>query len=321
MDMKKLLALFLCLFLLTLPVSAEELTDVSPDVSSEETAVPSGICGENLVWLIEDGVLTISGTGEMADCTEGAPWVLYKDVIEAVVLKGGITTVGAGAFADYDKLKEVDFGDSLKEIGAKAFLSCDGLTELKLPASFKIFGEDCLRECSNLSKIHCSGGFPSFRLNCLWNTYLQIIYPAERPWPVSLVEELEGAFHGRIEFLASDGSDPYTPTQPEVTEPEATIPETTVPETTQAQTQPTTEPVEETTVPATVPEETTVPATDPEGEAPVETAPEVSAPEPKENTSFAKWVLGLCIFTGVLSLGLLAVLILRRRELGEDYDD
>ena len=165
--MKKLLTLCLCLLLLALPVSAEEFTDVSADVSGEETAIPSGICGENLVWLIEDGVLTISGTGDMIDCTGGAPWVLYKEEIEGVVLEGGITTVGAGAFENYDNLKAVDFGESLKEIGAKAFMSCDALTEIELPGTFKIFGEDCLRECKNLTKIHCSGGFPSFKLNCL----------------------------------------------------------------------------------------------------------------------------------------------------------
>lgn len=315
--MKKPLLLLLCLFLLALPVSAEEIADVSADVSGEETAIPSGICGENLVWLIEDGVLTISGTGDMADCTGGAPWVYYKEEIESVVLKGGITSVGAGAFENYDNLKEVDFGDSLTQIGAKAFLSCDGLTEIELPSTFKIFGEDCLRECANLTKIHCNGGFPSFKLNCLWNSYLQIIYPAQRPWPVSLVEELETAFQGRIEFLASDGTDPYTPTDPEETE------EETVPETTEKTTEPTTKPTEEpteattapTTAPATAPTEETVPETT------LETVPETTEPAPKENTSFGKFVLGLCIFTGVLSLVLVVVLILRRRDYWDEYDD
>jgi len=316
--MKKLLALCLCLLLLALPVSAEEFTDVSPDLSREETAVPSGICGENLVWLIEDGVLTISGTGDMIDCSEGAPWIYYKDDIEGVVLTGGITTVGAGAFENYDNLKEVDFGDSLREIGAKAFQSCDGLTKLEMPASFKVFGEDCLRDCTKLTEIHCQGGFPSFKLNCLWNSYLQIIYPSERPWPVSLVEELETAFHGRIEFLASDGTDPYTPTEAE---------EETVPETTERETQPTTAPTEApteasteaTTAPTAAP--TTAPTEETEPETTMETVPETTVPAPKENTSFGKFVLGLCIFTGVLSLILVVVLILRRREYWEEYDD
>lgn len=316
--MKKCLLLLLCLFLLAMPVSAEEWADVSADVSGEETAVPSGICGENLVWLIDEGVLTISGTGEMIDCSEGAPWIHYKEEIKAVVLEGGITTVGAGAFEDYDALETVDFGDSLKEIGPKAFRSCDGLTELKLPATFKIFGEDCLRECKNLNKIHCSGGFPSFKLNCLWNSYLQILYPAERPWPVSLVEELETAFQGRIEFLASDGTDPYTPTEPT---------EETVPETTEETTAPTTEATEETTAPTT--QATTAPTTEPttaptEQTIPQTTAeilPEGSEPAVKQNAAFGKWLLGLCIFTGGLSLILLGLLIFKNKHYEGRFED
>ena len=315
--MKKYLLLLLCLFLLALPVSAEEISDVSADISGEETAIPSVVCGDNLVWHIDGGTLILSGTGEMADCTGGAPWIYYKEQIEAVVLKDGITAVGAGAFENYDRLKSVDFGSTLTWIGQKAFFGCDGLTELKLPATFKIFGEECLSGCSNLTKIYCEGGFPSFKFNCLWNSYLQIIYPAERPWPVSLVEDLEGAFQGRIEFLASDGTDPYAPTEPEETE---TVPETTEPETTEPETQPTTE------APTEAPTEATTAATEPsaettEPEIPEETVPETTPPAPKENTSFGKWVLGLCIFTGVLSLVLVAVLILRRREYDADYDD
>ncbi len=312
--MKRFFIICLCLLLLALPVSAEEISDVSADVSSEETAIPSGLCGDNLSWQIVDGTLTVSGSGDMADCTGGAPWIYYKEEIESVVLDGGITSVGAGAFENYDRLKSVDFGKDLTQIGPKAFLSCDGLTEIQLPASFKIFGEECLRDCTNLTKIYCEGGFPSFKLNCLWNSYLQIIYPAERPWPVSLVEELEGAFQGRIEFLSSDGTDPYTP--PEVTE-------ETVPETTEKATEPTTEPTEKPTEAATAPTEepTAAPTEETAPETTAETVPETTEPAPKENTSFGKWVLGLCIFTGVLSLVLVAVLILRRREYETDYDD
>ena len=67
--------------------------------------------------------------------------------------------------------------------------------------------------------------------------------------------------------------------------------------------------------------ETTEPIV-PETSAPTEpSVPETTEPAPKENTSFGKFVLGLCLFTGALSLVLVVVLILRRREYWEDYDD
>lgn len=45
------------------------LVPVSGMVVSAETN--TGTCGENLTWTIEDGVLTISGTGEMNSYADG----------------------------------------------------------------------------------------------------------------------------------------------------------------------------------------------------------------------------------------------------------
>ena len=238
-------------------------------------------CGESMTWAYEDGVLTITGEGVMADFETAAPWDAYRDEIREVVLEGGVTYIGARAFRDYDALEKVDFGDALYEIGTEAFLSCEGLTSIYLPRSFKIFGESSFLSCSNLTEIHCEGGFPSFRLNSMWDTYATIYFPAERPWPVATIAELEEAFKGRIEFRASDGSDPYVPEQPteETTEPteEATEPseETTEPtgETTEP-TEGTTQPAEETTAQTEAPEETAAPEST-EGE----TVPEEEIPE------------------------------------------
>ena len=191
------------------------------------------------------------------------------------------------------------------EIGAGAFYSCDGLTKIELPSTFKVFGEESFRNCPNLKEIHCSGRFPSFRLNCLWDTYTKIYFPAERPWSVELVIQLEEAFKGRIEFLASDGSDPYVPTEPtEATEPtKATEPE----ETTQPSTEPTqpvteaTEPVETTQPPVTeeMPAET-------EENQPTETGSSEVQPQQPENNS--GWII-LAVISGAVVLVMAIVII------------
>ena len=253
-------------------------------VSAEETTAPTtperapGYCGESIMWDYTDGVLTLTGVGAMDDFPEGTPWEEYKNEIKKVVLSGGITYVGAYSFRDYDKLTEVEFGKDVYEIGEKAFFSCDGLTVIHLPAAFKVFGPSSFMGCSKLKEIHCQGKFPSFRQNCLWDTYATIYFPAERPWSVEYIRQLEEAFKGRIEFLASDGTDPYVPTEPteateaptqaptEVTEAPTEEP-TTVPPTTEA-------PTEEVTVP--VPTETVAVTEAPTGEeteAPTEPAP------------------------------------------------
>ena len=254
--------LALVMLLCALPVSAEE---------TEPTKVERapGYCGESIVWTFSEGTLTITGTGQMDDFPEGTPWEEYKDEIKTVIISGGITYIGAYSFSDYDKLTDVQFGKDVYEIGERAFFSCDSLTQVHLPASFKVFGPSSFMGCTRLKEFHCEGKFPSFRQNCLWDTYAVIYFPAERPWSVDNIRDLEEAFHGRIEFLASDGSDPYEPTEPpaETEEPteapteEPTEAPTTVPPTTQAPTEEVTEPI--VTEPETTPAETDEPTTAP----------------------------------------------------------
>ena len=63
------------------------------------SAVESGTCGENLTWKIEDGVLTISGTGAMTGYPPSqSPWAAAK--IKSVVIESGVTSIGNNAFSN-----------------------------------------------------------------------------------------------------------------------------------------------------------------------------------------------------------------------------
>lgn len=281
------------MLLCAIPAAATEVT--------EPTNVPRepGYCGEAIMWSFDSGTLTLTGAGAMDDFPEGAPWEKHKDEIETVIISGGITYVGAYSFRDYDRLKDVQFGDDVYEIGEKAFFSCDGLTVIHLPASFKVFGPSSFMGCTKLTEFHCQGKFPSFRQNCLWDTYAVIYFPADRPWGVEYIQQLEEAFHGRIEFLASDGTDPYEPTEP--------------PAETEAPTEAPTEEVTE--APATEPPVTEAPTepivitTAPTEEAPVEAPTEAIAetqaptePEAEEEGGRSKAPL---IILGVVALFLI----------------
>ncbi len=298
------------------------LTCLAPMASATETEATEtteapiqreyGQCGEDMTWEYSEGILTITGNGPMDDFPDGPQWAQYKDVITEVKLVGSISTIGANAFTDYDNLISVSFGNALQEIGVAAFMNCDGLTSITLPDTFRRFGEDSFRSCSNLNAIHCSGGFPSFNLNCLWNTWCNIYFPVNRPWSVVYIQQLEEAFKGRIEFLASDGSDPYVPTEPtEATVPETTeateetVPETTEPSVTEAPTEAPTQPVTEAP---------TQPATEsPATQAP---QPETSRPtEPQDVEDTARGSFGgLLLVSGVLCLLILGALLFRRRK-------
>lgn len=285
---------------------SETATEPSADPTepSEPSRAPDQ-CGESMTWKYEDGILTVTGTGAMDDFPEGAPWAAHRESITDVIFIGGVSYIGESAFQDCDKLKDIDFGNSLREIGKRAFYSCDSLESVELPKTFKIFGEESFRSCRNLKEIHCNGGFPSFRRNCLWDSYVTIYFPVGGPWPVSLIQELEEAFHGRIEFIASDGTDPYVPEEPtEPTEPEETVPAETVPADTipvaPTPTEPVvTEPVEMPTAPAP----TTEPTQPTESSEPTEPDDE----EEDERNGIGTGLLIVIIAGAVLAVGGLLV--------------
>lgn len=296
------------LFALTAPMAwAAEATDPT-ETPTEVTRAPDE-CGEGITWACEDGVLTITGDGKMDDFEEnGAPWQAHKDEITEVVIEGKLTYIGAYAFKNYDNLLAVDFGSALYEIGPEAFASCDGLTSIWLPVSFKVFGEGAFQSCKNLEEIHSSGKFPTFRQNCLWETYVTIYYPAESPWGTEYIQQLEEAFKGRVEFLASDGTDHYVPTEPEESVQETTVPETVAPTQTQAPTEVPTEPA---TQPATEPEVT---QTQPDPtEAPAENTA-ATEPPVQEKDGSGGGVIGLVVVIAVLVLLLIGVLAFGKKK-------
>ena len=198
-------------------------------------------------------------------------------------------------------------GRALQELGTRAFYNCDGRTELTMPATFRVFGEESLMRCTALKEIHCLGGMPSFRLNCLWDTWVNIYYPVANPWPLQHIEQLEEAFQGRIEFLAEDGTDPYTPTE-ETTE--ATTEATTEP-VTEATTEPTTAP---TTEPTTAP--TTQPPTEAATEAPTEpvTQPSTEEPEPPRKEEAPGWIGAAIVGLSISLIGLGVLLFGGRKK-------
>ena len=310
MDRKMMQRIILIILALVMLLSVIAPAVMATDATETTEAVVRGEyeCGDDLTWSFDDGVLTVTGSGEMDDYEQEAPWAAHREEITKVVLEG-VAYVGANAFNDYDELVEVDFGTELYELGTRAFYSCEGLTEVSLPKSFKIFGEEAFNTCSNLKKIHCAGVFPSFRQNCLWGVYANIYYPAAAPWSLDLIGQLEEAFHGRIQFLSSDGTDHYTPTEAaEATEATEEVTEETTEETTEATTEPTVETTQETTEAATAAtteaatEAVTVPATQAAEETLPEATDETAPAEEPEPPAGGKGWIGLVIVGGVLAL-------------------
>ncbi len=138
------------------------------DAIDTDSIVASGTCGaegdgSNLTWtLFNDGVLEISGTGEMASWTTGkAPWYGYlQSQITSVIINDGVTSIGNYAFCDTSGngavLMSVTIPNSVTSIGEGAFYGCTNLTSITISSSVTSIGEGAFAICVSLTSITVS---------------------------------------------------------------------------------------------------------------------------------------------------------------------
>lgn len=115
----------------------------------------SNKCGENLTWEFADGILTISGTGDMYDYSSAdpAPWSEYNDIIASITISDGVTSIGDNAFHSCCA-GSIDLQcTSLISIGKNAFSRCTMLTSIFIPESVQSIGSEAFSLCEGLSMV------------------------------------------------------------------------------------------------------------------------------------------------------------------------
>lgn len=127
---------------LSLVLSLALLVTMVPFTLSVSAAEYSGTCGSNLTWEIEDGVLTISGTGKMTNYmtyfNSGPGW--KTDMFTAstqlpfseVIIEPGVTTIGENAFYGC-KITSIQIPDTVTRIERGALCNVSGLTDIRIP--------------------------------------------------------------------------------------------------------------------------------------------------------------------------------------------
>ena len=120
--------------------------------------IAEGTCGEDLRYTIsENGVLHISGTGEMYDFTT-APWDAYKDRITALAIDDGTTSIGENAFKNCGSIEEIVLPNSVVSIGASAFEHCGSLKRVHLPDGLSEIADYLFNHCEYLQEIVIPNG-------------------------------------------------------------------------------------------------------------------------------------------------------------------
>ena len=114
----------------------------------------SGTCGADLTWeLTCDGVLTISGTGNMTNWNKTNPWSSHLLKIQSVIIEEGVTSIGNYAFYDCYNLRSISIPNSLKCIWGHAFLNCSALDGVAFGSELEIIASYAFEGCKSLTAI------------------------------------------------------------------------------------------------------------------------------------------------------------------------
>ena len=132
---------------------------------ADGTVIASGNCGKysDMIWTLDsDGVLTISGSGEMKDYTDASgEWRYYQSDIKEIRIESGVTSIGENAFRGCN-LTSVSISNSVKSIGNDAFTGCFHLTNITIPNGVISVGQRAFMNCRNLSTVIIPESVTSF---------------------------------------------------------------------------------------------------------------------------------------------------------------
>ncbi len=105
-------------------------------------------CGENVTWDLTDGVLTISGTGDMddyympirdPDSWRTAPWYTMRDLITKVVVEEGIEHVGDWAFGRLPEVTEIVYSSTVNRIDMSSNYDCPKLEKFTVAEGNEVY--------------------------------------------------------------------------------------------------------------------------------------------------------------------------------------
>jgi len=137
-------------------------------VNLQASVIDSGTCGAsgnetNVTWeLTSDGLLTISGTGAMADYSimddePKAPWDSYKSSsypkITSIIVNRGVTTIGNYALYGFSFVTSISLPEGLTRIGMGGINACQSLESLTLPSTLSVIESNAFTTCKKLTTL------------------------------------------------------------------------------------------------------------------------------------------------------------------------
>ncbi len=119
----------------------------------------SGTCGDGVTWQFSSsGVLTISGSGAMADYSTSSlpPWYEHREQITAIEIGPGVTSIGSYSFLNCAVIS-VTVPGTVSVVGTRAFSNCRSLTSAVLESGVKTLKDNAFYFCGQLSEVTVPG--------------------------------------------------------------------------------------------------------------------------------------------------------------------
>ena len=145
---------------------AEQWASNQENVTFVSALSRTGSVSESITWKLQDGMLSIIGSGAMPNYRYPnpdaiAPWSIFHTEILHLEIGDGITRLGNYNFSDCENLLDVSLPNTLQSIGGGVFVADTSLREVRIPDSVTSMSWDVFYGCTSLQNVHISSGLSS----------------------------------------------------------------------------------------------------------------------------------------------------------------
>lgn len=190
-------------------------------------SIQEGTCGAGLTWKLENGTLTISGTGEMSEwgSQSDIPWFSLRESIKNVVIEDGVLSISKDAFSgtafynnqsnwennvlysgryllDARNITDYTIKENTICIADHAFSYCTDLWNINIPSSVKSIGKYAFNNCPSMRTIKLPEGLERIGSNAFFGC--RMLYSISIPASVSYIGSEVFSYCDRLKSITVD---------------------------------------------------------------------------------------------------------------------
>ena len=135
------------------------------------------VSAQNEADLASHRILLFTGKGSLGYLS--ADYLSHKDIVTAIGIEDGITSIPADAFNGFNLLTDVTISDSVTVIGERAFYNCGNLESVAIPGSVNEIGQSAFALCEKLTDVVLEEGLKEISANAFSGAnFVSVTIPA-----------------------------------------------------------------------------------------------------------------------------------------------